>query len=132
MRGVTQDMSQHSAGPMPGVHFQARDRSAPQYQGTQMQMGAMFPGQPGIAQASQHQGFVRTVGFVKMGQVLVAQVDQAHGTEGLPGAGAPGPAGGAQTLQQQGMQETQGGPVAGTMAMMTAGGGGQATIGQAE
>jgi hypothetical protein len=32
-RGVTQEMSQHGAGPMLGVHFQAWDGSAPQYQG---------------------------------------------------------------------------------------------------
>jgi hypothetical protein len=97
-----------------------------------MQMGALFPGQPGIAQASQHQEFVGTAEFVTTGQIPVAQAHQAYGMGGAPGAGAPGPAGGAQTPQQQGIQGTQGGPVAGTMAMMTAGGGGQATIGQAE
>jgi hypothetical protein len=103
-RGVTQDMSQHGAGPTLEVHFQAWDTSAPQYQGTQMQLEAMLPGQPGIAQASQHQGFARTVGFVTQGQVLDAQAHQAQGTGGLPGAGAPGLAGGAQTPQHQGMQ----------------------------
>ncbi len=129
--GITQDMSQQGAEPNLVVHFQVRDGSAPQYQGTQMQMGTLFPGQPGIAQASQHQGFVGTVGFVTLGQVPVAQAHQAHGTGGLPGAGALDPAGGAQTPQQQGMQGTWGGPVAGTMAMTTTGGGAQATIGQA-
>jgi hypothetical protein len=42
-RGITQDMFQHGTGPTPGVHFQARDGSAPQYQGIQMQPGAMLP-----------------------------------------------------------------------------------------
>jgi hypothetical protein len=128
---ITQDMSPQSVGPNPVVQFQVWDESAPQYQGTQMQMGAMFPGQPGIAQASQHQGFVGTAGFVIPGQVQVTQTHQAHGTGGPPGAVALGPAGLAQTPQKQGMQGTQGGPVAGTMSMTTAGGSMQATIGQA-
>ncbi len=68
-RGVAQDMSQHGGGPTPGVQYQAQRRSAPQYQGTQMQLGAMLQGQLGIAQASKHQGFARTVGFVTPRQV---------------------------------------------------------------
>ncbi len=82
MRGITKDMSQHGVGPTPGVHLQAWDGSVPQYQGTQMQQGAMLHGQLGIAQASQHQGFAGTAGFVTPGQAPNTQAHQSHGTEG--------------------------------------------------
>jgi hypothetical protein len=129
VRGVTQDMSQHGAGPASEIHFQERYGSTPQCQGRQMQLGAMLHGQPGITQAFQHQGFTKTAGFVTLGQVPDTQAHQACGTGGLPGAGALSLAGGEQTPQQQGIQGTQGGPVAGTMAMKTSGGGGQAITG---
>jgi hypothetical protein len=93
-----------------------------------MQLGIVFSRQPGIAQASLYQGFAGTAGFITPGQGPEAQAHQAHGMGGLLGAGALGPAGGAQTPKQQGIQGTGGGLVAGTMAMTTAGRGGQATI----
>jgi hypothetical protein len=126
---ITQNMSQQDVGPSLVVHFQAWDGSAPQYQGTQMQ----------IPRTTRHSIGIPTPGICQDCRIYNPGTRTSSSNTGPSSTWYRGAAGSRFTGSSRRGTDTpvaldtrdMKGPMAGTMAMMTAGGGGQATIGQA-